>query len=474
MSRRRMRYIVAMSAVLATVAAKASPRIGLSFTGITNDDIVALGQDLAPPDTTGTAGPNHFAAFLNGGFAAYDKSTGALVGQKISDTQFWTNAGIFPGLGNLSDPRLIYDPTSSHWFAAQITLESTRNRVLLARSDSPDPTAGWKAVSFKVSGGFADFPMLGVDADGVYVSANVFDSRTGQSLTGASVFSIPKADLLSSTPSIARMTPFENLDLIQRGFTIQPVNDFGPSKGHGSLIAVDAIQLGKIDRTNIIGPAFANAALSPTTVIAAADESLPPLGRQPDGTQRLDFGNDNYLASVYQVGDSIWAVHGTDVNNHAAIRWTVLDEKTHAIIQEGTIADGRYDFLYPSIAGNQFGEAVIGYTRTGSGPTDFPGAFASIWTTADGVTTFGDPVLLQAGLANYHKFNSPLSPERWGDYSQTSIDPDNPHIFWTTQEFSMTVDRWGTQITQIIVPEPATAGLVLLASTLLLCWRRRA
>ena len=323
-------------------------------------------------------------------------------------------------------------------------------------------------------GGFADFTMLGVDADGVYVSANIFDSRAGQSLTGASVFSIPKADLLSSSPSIARMTPFENLDLIQRGFTIQPVNDFGPSKGHGSLIAVDAIQLGKIDRTNIIGPAFANAALSPTTVIAAADESLPPLGRQPDGTQRLDFGNDNYLASVYQVGDSIWAVHGTDVNNHAAIRWTVLDEKTHAIIQEGTIADGRYDFLYPSIAGNQFGEAVIGYTRTGSGPTDFPSAFASIGTAADGVTTFGDPVLLQAGLANYHKFNSPLSPERWGDYSQTSIDPDNPHIFWTTQEFSMTVDRWGTQITQIIVPEPATAGLVLLASTLLLCWRRRA
>lgn len=47
-----MRYIVATSAVLATVAAKASPRIGLNFAGITNDDVVTLGQDLAPPDTT--------------------------------------------------------------------------------------------------------------------------------------------------------------------------------------------------------------------------------------------------------------------------------------------------------------------------------------------------------------------------------------------------------------------------------------
>ena len=73
---------------------------------------------------------------------------------------------------------------------------------------------------------------------------------------------------------------------------------------------------------------------------------------------------------------------------------------------------------------------------------------------------------LQAGLANnYHRFNA-TSGERWGDFSATTVDPSNPNIFWTFQEYvvaggSGSNSIWGTQISQItIVPEPASGLLI--------------
>src|SRR5205807_4641134 len=130
----------------------------------------------------------------------------------IPDTTFWTNAGINPRTiaAGLSDPRIIYDSASGRWFAAQITVDNTGNKVLVARSNTSDPTGAWKATSFTGNAGFADFPTLGLDANGVYVGTNNFTNSTG-TFTGASLFSIPKSDLTASTPSVTHMTSFENL-----------------------------------------------------------------------------------------------------------------------------------------------------------------------------------------------------------------------------------------------------------------------
>jgi hypothetical protein len=465
--------VVLLCACVASIA-QAGATVGLNFTGLTNIDNIAVGIDEAPPDTMGSPGPTHFVQFLNGGFAAFDKSTGNLVaGSKISDIQFWSNAGIFPGIDNLSDPRIVYDPNSGRWFASQITLETAGNSALIARSDTADPTGAWKAVSFRANSDFADFPMLGVDADGIYLSTNNYDSLTS-ALKSVSVFSIPKADLLLPTPSTGRMTRFDNLDLNTHGFTVQPVNDFGPSKGHGSLIAVDANIFGNIVRLNIVGPGAAGATLSASVSITALIESQPPLARQPDGTQQLDSGSDNYQSSVSQVGNKIWVTHGTEVAGRAAIRWSVINEATHAVLQEGTLADPNHDLIYPSIAANQFGEAVIGFTQSGDGPTDFASAFAAAGTTdAAGVTTFRPAMLLKAGLKNYHKFNLPTEAERWGDYSATSVDPNDPHIFWTTQEFALSDTLWGTQVAEIIFPEPGMIGVFSVLVAAVACRRRR-
>ena len=81
-------------------------------------------------------GPNNIVQLINGAFAVYDKS-GDLESPVISGRQFWTNAGIDPGnslfgLG-VFNQRVIYDPTSGHWFAAALTGQSTNNNVMIAR-----------------------------------------------------------------------------------------------------------------------------------------------------------------------------------------------------------------------------------------------------------------------------------------------------------------------------------------------------
>src|SRR6516225_995033 len=89
--------------------------VGANFTTQTRAD----GIFEEPPDTMGAAGPNHFVTFVNNGFVIYNKD-GSLV-SRTSETSFWAAAlGFDPG--NLSDPRILYDPASQRWFTSMITI----------------------------------------------------------------------------------------------------------------------------------------------------------------------------------------------------------------------------------------------------------------------------------------------------------------------------------------------------------------
>src|SRR4051794_17655648 len=75
--------------------------IGVNVTGTSLGDLPALnaGFQFIPPDTMGAIGPNRFVEFTNGSFSVYAKATGALVGSRISQTNFWINSGV-TGLNN--------------------------------------------------------------------------------------------------------------------------------------------------------------------------------------------------------------------------------------------------------------------------------------------------------------------------------------------------------------------------------------
>lgn len=460
--------------------------IGLNFTGLTLFDGATLSgnQGYAPPDNAGGVGPDTIAQLINGGYAVYDKTNGDLLQQK-SGRQFWIDAGVDPGTGivNLGafNQRILYDPTEGRWIAAALSGESVDNRVLLARSETADPAGAWKAVSFVGNNGgngkFVDFTRLGVDANGVYVATNNFN--TDDELDNVSLFSVPKADLMAASPTLANMTRFDALTQgsYNVGSTPNPVINFGPVDNHAPVLAT-AFPPNRLARIDIVNASSPGAMTSESvTPISVAPYSPPPLAAQPDGTREISTLDFRIKANVYQVGDVIYAVHDVNVDGNVAIRWYKIDETTNELIQQGTLSDPNYDYFQASIAANADGDVVIGFNRSGLGADGQLSIFAVEGTTEGDVTTFGAPFLLQASTVDdYHYVNN-----RWGDYTTTVVDPVDPNVFWTFQEYALdefaplsTEWAWATHISQIIVPEPASVALsgIALAALAAIAWRR--
>lgn len=483
----------------AAVAGAGAAEIGLSFPGIAEDTLPVDTAGVLPPDSTGAAGPTRFAQFTNGAFAAYDKSDGSRTAL-VSAADFWRNAGVSDVIlsAGVARPRLIYDHAASRWFALQRTGHDVDNRILLAVSagTDPDPSAGnWRAVvipgNAAAAGGgaeqpttyrFVDFPTLGLDADGLYVATVNYGSSAGGADNSTSLFSVPKADLTAAAgPTPANLTAFygstDNFNSF--GYVLQPsVNVAGDAAdGRAPVFAVNYEMPGAVNRTDVLGAAGPDARLSATSVIAVEETDFPPAPRQPDGTGGgSDAGgltpfDDRIGSTVYRVGDRVYLAHTIGVPagsaERSAVRWTVLrvDGETTEVVQEGTIEDQSFDFFTPSIAANADGDVVIGYNRSGPGPGGEINAYfsAGVTSAADGAITFGDPQ--QASFSTVTSYHNAQDPDAWGEYGSVSPDPADPSVFWLVQPVPLDGDTWGTQVVQIVVPEPAgAAGAVLLGA----------
>jgi T5SS/PEP-CTERM-associated repeat protein len=420
--------------------------VGANFTTQTRAD----GIFEEPPDTMGAAGPNDFVAFVNNGFVIYNKD-GSLV-SRVSETSFWAAAlGLDPG--NLSDPRILYDPVSQRWFTSMITIDqTTNNKILIARSNTADPTQGFKGVAYTTTNNlFADFPTLGLDANGVYVGTNNFTAANA--FTSEVMYNIPKVDLLADTPSLARLTKFDSLSIGTFGDTLQPAVSYGPKAPTDPepIVAVSDSNFNRYIYSRLNGTSASGATIGGATVKSVQSTSTPNSSAQPGSSTTVDNGERNFSSSLVQEGNFLYSVMGTRVSGRTAARWTITNATTFVIVQQGTISSSSLSYFYPSIAVNTSGDVVIGFS--GSNSSTFASTYAVVGSSAGGVPggtlTFGAPVQTKAGVDFY-------DGDRWGDYSATTVDPADPGIFWTHQEYSGSRSgsgtnwNWATQATEII------------------------
>ncbi len=447
-------------------------QIGQNFTGST----FGIDTSLTPPDCNGAAGPLHYVELINGRFSVYDKTNGSRI-LTTNGASFWANSGITLNAGILvSDPRIVFDPLDQRWFASAIDFDPSNqasNRFLLAVSTSADPTGSWTGLAFLADpdqGNFADFPTLGMDEDGLYLAAHMFSP--GGAPIGETLVSLPKKDLLADTPTADNRTPFALLDSAAYGSILQPNMNFTQPGRNGKVLAVGDLgldhgvhsTLAAFDILNASGQGPAT--LTPPTSISVDPYYAPINPFQPDGNDTLDDGDARFSASVYQVGGILYAVHGVEVDNQAAIRWYEISPADFSVLQSGTITDPVMDLFYPSIAVNPSGTVVICFNGCSTGT--FVSAFAVVGETVGGVLTFGSPILLQAGLASY-QFVTQGNVSRWGDYSSTCVDPADPNRFWTIQMYPTNSNTWCTQITELLTAVPSLS-IASAETNILLSW----
>jgi hypothetical protein len=310
-----------------------------------------------------------------------------------------------------------------------------------------------------------------MDSNAVYIAGDFYQGETNP--LGPGLVSIPKADLLLTNPTIANRTWFGVMDYSQRGDVLQPaVCQDGSS--FGKVIATSDIGNDSDPHSNIVSFAVLNstgpgAALGAATLIPTQPWVVPDnqyLGApgfapiQPDGSDTLQANEARFASFVYAVNGSLYAAHNTYLNDHIAIQWYRIRAADNILLEYGTIADPDLDLFFPSIAANSAGVVVIGFN--GCSIDTYISSFAMVGQTINGVTTFGNRLLLKASTSTYHDLYEAIGfsdTSRWGDYSATSVDPLDPNRFWTIQMYGVDDSGgwsdWVTQITELItVPQP--------------------
>jgi len=388
-----------------------------------------------PPDTMGAVGVNHLMTTLNDRIRIQTKTGITLL--TMSTSQFWARQAF--------DPRITYDPFNNRWiFTSLANGGSASSLILIAVSQTSDPTAGWNKFALRAdssSATWADFPSLGFNGKWVVVQTNMFSVSTG-AFIGSHIYVFNKASLYNNTFSSVRFfnltgfgatqAPANTYDNVNP--TLYLLQNWNGNFGNAGYLRLYAIN-GAIGAETLSALGFI-AITSPWASFASAiNGGFAP---QLNSTRRIDNGDSRILSILFRNG-SLWAAQTVFLPaaapTHAGIQWFQISP-TGAIQQTGRIVDpfanltmGTF-FAYPSIAVNNANDAVIGYSFFS--PLIYATSGYSFRSHTDPANIFRATTILRNGLDIYTKdFGS--GTVRWGDYSNTMVDP-NGNDFWTIQE----------------------------------------
>ena len=140
--------------------------------------------------------------------------------------------------------------------------------------------------------------------------------------------------------------------------------------------------------------------------------------------QYRNFGNTKRIVCNHTVD-----VDGTD---HAGIRWYELEQNgtNWEIRQQGTYAPDQHSRWMGSIAMNGNKDIALGYSVSSS--TVYPGIrytgqSAAENMNASGILDIEEGIILEGTI-------SQTGANRWGDYSNMSVDPEDDDNFWYTTQ----------------------------------------
>jgi hypothetical protein len=458
------------------------------FEGGNNDDNAsAFGFILAPPDTIGEVGPNHFVQMINLLTEVFNKDGSTALGP------FPTNA-FFAGLGgnceisNNGDPIVLYDEETGRWLVSQFML-SFQDGLCIAISTSDDPLGTYHQYEFDFTGiGFPDYPKYGFATGAVNVMVNLFSPFQGSAL-GA----IDKAEMFAGDP--ATMVLFTGGENAALAFGWVPGDNDGPVFDNtlptfftgppffNSILAVGELTPDWTTPENstlgftIIPVTPYDSVLCGASRGACIDQ--PGSGTTdgwvpgiPEGFQFI-----TYLEAIadrlmhrgqtrdFGIRKKAMLSHTVDVDGtgRAGVRWSELwnhKDRGWELKKENTFSpDGDHRWM-GSIAMNAAGQTCLGYSI--SSATTHPSIGVAGRNGTANLLNVPELVTFDGNVDG----NVQRTTARWGDYSAMSVDPVDDSC-WYTQEYARPnaavsatfgvpfgeVFGWGTKIMQFTVPD---------------------
>jgi PKD repeat protein len=406
-----------------------------------------------PPDVNGTVGLTHVMTTLNTQVRISDRN-GVTI-STVSLDAFWAPVGSASGC---YDPKVLYDHEANRWMmVTSCNAQTANSSTLLAISTTADPTAGWKLYRVDVDSTnrkWVDYPSIGFNDKWIVVQMNLF-AMPNNSGTSHQIYVWNKADLYAGGTGL-----FKRFDITNEATAIAcPSIHYDRSIGKMYTFRVSSGSSGGngvLGMRTITGQ-VGSEVLSNETVIttpnpwASSGNNNTNFGPQL-GTTRTIATNDHRMRQVVVRDGKIYAVHTVFLPNTGAVRssvqWWQFDS-TGAVLQRSRIDDptGKKFYSFPSIAVNKANDMLIGYSSFS--PLQYASGSYSFRAAADPINTMRDEYLFKGGENIYFKdFGG--TRNRWGDYTNTVVDPQNDSAFWTVQEYAgYTSNTWATWWAQV-------------------------
>lgn len=516
--------------------AKSNPEIVTSFDGLNffNQRFANNGNQFSiePPDQALCAGNGFVLESVNDVLSIYGTDGSTLLGVTDLNTFYGYPAAVDRTKNplqfgpSITDPTCHFDPASQRWFHVVLTLDRVspttqslngKNHLDIAVSNTSSPLGSWTVFHLPVQNDgtdgtpnhgcvarvringvltlipaqcLGDYPHIGMDANGLYITTNEFDLFTPGQFHGAQIYAISKQGLISGGP--ANVVQFDTtalaptLPLGIQGFTvfpaISPGTDFRTDNGgtefllsslavFSSTRSFDELVTWQLTNTQSLNGAAPAVNLTTGTVntqtYAIPSSSFQKAGPFPLGQCLADStipvgsqlgcwrffvasggpfsnpdtrppSNDSRMQQVSYANGKLWAALDTaaTVNgkNQAGIAFFVLHPSgaSASVITQGIIALPDNNVTYPAVGVNSSGRGVIGFTVLGN--DHYPSAgYAALDAKvgAGDVHIAAEGAARQDGFSGYFPEVNPIRP-RWGDYGAAAVDGNS---IWFASEY---------------------------------------
>lgn len=287
--------------------------------------------------------------------------------------------------GPFFDPKAVYDPDGERFIVAACAGDyQAVSTILLAVSDSSDPTGSWyffKIDSDPANQVWADYPGLGFNKQWLVITTNMYNDAGDFQWVNLRVIG-KEAAYAGAVDRVTTITPAENAELVD-AFTLSPAETYDSDEESLFLTEHDYADPGTVrlwQLSGVVGAETVTMVRSVHATETAWSTETTCSGAPQEGSSDLVCTGGGRMMNTVVRNGSIWAVHTVytpaESPAHSAIHWIQLDP-VGDIVDHGVIGeeDPANWYSYPSIAVNAAGDVRVGYSRTSA--TSYVGAYNS-------------------------------------------------------------------------------------------------